>query len=87
MARNTPGLSHNPRIVAIAVVHHEALLLLLRLSEIHLAPKRPTARFRADKEEVAAQKIAGALEALGAGAQDLALCQAAAGGDLLFLEA
>jgi hypothetical protein len=51
------------------------------------APKRPTARFPADKEEVAAQKIAGALEALGAGAEDLALCQAAAGGDLLFLEA
>ena len=44
-------------------------------------------RFPADKEEVAAQKIAEALDALGAGPEDLALCQAAAGGDLLFLEA
>jgi hypothetical protein len=41
----------------------------------------------ADKEAAAAQKIAQALDALGAGAGDLALCQAAAGGDLLFLEA
>jgi tetratricopeptide (TPR) repeat protein len=51
------------------------------------APKRPTARFPADKEELAAQKIAEALEALGTGTEDLALCQAASGGDLLFLEA
>ena len=44
-------------------------------------------RFPADKEAIAAQKIAEALDALGAGPEDLALCQAAAGGDLLFLEA
>jgi tetratricopeptide (TPR) repeat protein len=48
---------------------------------------RPTPRFPADKENVAAQKIAEALEALRTGGEDLALCQAAAGGDQLFLEA
>ncbi len=51
------------------------------------APNRPTPRFPADKEVIAAQKIAEALDQLGAGPDDLALCQAAAGGDLLFLEA
>lgn len=51
------------------------------------APDRATPRFPADKEAAAAQKIAQALDALGAGASDLALSQAAAGGDLLFLEA
>jgi tetratricopeptide (TPR) repeat protein len=51
------------------------------------APDRPTPRFPADKEDIAAQKIGEALDALGAGPEDLALCQAAAGGDLLFLEA
>ena len=51
------------------------------------APDRPTPRFPADKEPIAAQKIAEALDQLGAGPDDLALCQAAAGGDLLFLEA
>ena len=51
------------------------------------APGRPTARFPADKEAIAAQKIAEVLAALAAGPDDLALCQAAAGGDLLFVEA
>jgi tetratricopeptide (TPR) repeat protein len=51
------------------------------------APGRPDARFPADKEPIAAQKIAEALGSLEAGPDDLALCQAAAGGDLLFLEA
>jgi tetratricopeptide (TPR) repeat protein len=51
------------------------------------APDRPEPRFPADKEAIAAQKIAEALEQLGAGPEDLAFCQAAAGGDLLFLEA
>lgn len=50
------------------------------------APDRPTPRFPADKEPIAAQKIAEALTDLDAGSDDLALCQAAAGGDLLFLE-
>jgi hypothetical protein len=51
------------------------------------APDRSTPRFPADKEEVAAQKIAESLKAHRAGAEDLALCQPAAGGDQLFLEA
>ena len=51
------------------------------------APERLTPRFPADKEPIAAQKIAEALDQLAAGPDDLALSQAAAGGDLLFLEA
>lgn len=51
------------------------------------APDRPTPRFPADKEAVAAQKIAAALDQQQAGPDDLALAQAASGGDLLFLEA
>lgn len=51
------------------------------------APGRATPRFPADKVPLAAQAIAAALEALGAGAGDLALTQGAAGGDLLFAEA
>ncbi|HEX7153388.1 MAG TPA: TRAFs-binding domain-containing protein [Thermoanaerobaculia bacterium] len=50
------------------------------------APDRPSPRFPYDKEAIAAQKIGEALDALGAGPGDLALSQAAAGGDLLFLE-
>src|SRR5205823_666620 len=44
-------------------------------------------RFAADKEALAAAAIAGALERLGAGAADLAICGGACGGDLLFAEA
>jgi tetratricopeptide (TPR) repeat protein len=51
------------------------------------APDRKTPRFPADKEPIAAAKIAEVLNQLGAGAEDLALCQGAAGGDLLFIEA
>jgi tetratricopeptide (TPR) repeat protein len=50
------------------------------------ARDRPQPRFPADKETIAAQKIADALEQLGAGPEDLVYSQAAAGGDLLFLE-
>lgn len=51
------------------------------------APNRNPARFPLVKKDIAANEIAKALDKLGAGSQDLALCQAAAGGDLLFLEA
>jgi tetratricopeptide (TPR) repeat protein len=51
------------------------------------APGRTSPRFPIDKEAVAEQRIAAALDQLGAGSQDLALTQAAAGADLLFLEA
>jgi hypothetical protein len=51
------------------------------------APDRKEPRFPADKEAIAAEQIGAALDQLGANAEDLAFCQAAAGGDLLFLEA
>ncbi|MDI3491231.1 MAG: hypothetical protein PWP11_2508 [Thauera sp.] len=51
------------------------------------APDRASPRFPPDKEAIAAQGIAAALDALGAGPGDLALAQGASGGDLLFLEA
>ena len=50
-------------------------------------PGRNPPRFPADKEPIAAQKIAAALDQLGAGPDDLALTQGACGGDLLFTEA
>lgn len=51
------------------------------------APGRASPRFPAEKESVAAQKIAEALDQLGAGPDGLALTQGACGGDLLFTEA
>lgn len=51
------------------------------------APGRPTPRFPPAQEPLAAQKIAAALDQLGAGPDDLALTQGACGGDLLFTEA
>ena len=50
-------------------------------------PGRQPPRFPASKEPIAAQKIAEALQKLGAGPEDLALTQGACGGDLLFTEA
>lgn len=49
-------------------------------------PGRNPPRLPADKEAGATARIAAALDELGAGPEDLALCQAASGGDLLFLE-
>lgn len=51
------------------------------------APGRPAPRFPPDKKDIAKQKIVEALDALGAGPDDLALAQGASGGDMLFLEA
>lgn len=51
------------------------------------APGRTPPRFPADKVGLAARAIGEALDAQGAGPRDLAFSQAAAGGDLLFLEA
>ena len=51
------------------------------------APNRPTPRFPAAKEPIAAQRIAQTLDRVGAGPEDLALTQGACGGDLLFTEA
>jgi tetratricopeptide (TPR) repeat protein len=51
------------------------------------APGRQPPRLPAEKESIAAKKIAEALGKLGAGPEDLALTQGACGGDLLFAEA
>jgi hypothetical protein len=48
------------------------------------APKRPAERFPARLEASVARAIAGELDALGAGANDIGLCSAACGSDLLF---
>jgi tetratricopeptide (TPR) repeat protein len=50
-------------------------------------PGRDPPRFPPEMEDAAARAIEQALADLGAGPQDLAMSQAAAGGDLLFLEA
>ncbi|HEX5687952.1 MAG TPA: tetratricopeptide repeat protein [Ideonella sp.] len=51
------------------------------------APDRADPRFPAALESAAAREIGAAIDSLGAGNGDLALCQCAAGGDILFLEA
>jgi tetratricopeptide (TPR) repeat protein len=51
------------------------------------APDRPTPRFPPAKVDAAARRIAEELARLGAGPEDLAITQGAAGGDLLFAEA
>ena len=51
------------------------------------APGRPKPRFPASMVPAATAQIARALDELGAGPQDLALTQGAAGGDLIFTEA
>jgi hypothetical protein len=50
-------------------------------------PDRPTPRFPASKEKVAAKEIVRTFEQIGADASDLAICGGACGGDLLFAEA
>lgn len=61
--------------------------VLLFSGHVMDSPTRETPRFPPAAEALAAKAIANALEELGAGPEDVALCQAAAGGDLLFLEA
>ena len=51
------------------------------------APRREKPRFPPDKEPIAARALAEALADLGVGPADLAICGAACGGDLLFVEA
>ena len=51
------------------------------------APNRAAPRFPAEKVPAAADRLAAALDQIGAGPGDLSFSQAAAGGDLLFLEA
>jgi len=51
------------------------------------SPDRADPRFPADKEGIAAARIGEILDKLGAGPDDLAFAQGAAGGDILFAEA
>ncbi|MBK9327102.1 MAG: hypothetical protein IPN00_12550 [Hydrogenophilales bacterium] len=51
------------------------------------APGRASPRFPADGEAAAARAIAARLDELGMGAEDLAICGGACGGDTLFAEA
>lgn len=51
------------------------------------APDRKVPRFPAEKESIAAEKIAAVLDKLDANSEDLALTQGANGGDILFAEA
>jgi tetratricopeptide (TPR) repeat protein len=94
-------LSFRPENVAAGIATFDRALQKLRRPEDHWqprqvllfsghmidAPDRQTPRFPAGKESAAAQKIAEALDQLGAGPEDLAFAQGASGGDLLFLEA
>ena len=61
--------------------------VLLFSGHIMDSPTRAVPRFPEAAEPMAAKAITATLDTLGAGPEDLALCQAAAGGDLLFLEA
>ncbi len=66
--------------------HWQPRRVLLFSGHMIDAPNRLSPRFPAEKESVAAQKIAEALEQLDVGPEDLALTQGACGGDLLFTE-
>ena len=67
--------------------HQQPRHVLLFSGHMVDAPNRPTPRFPAEKELIAAQTIAEALDHLSAGPDDLAFTQGACGGDLLFTEA
>ena len=66
---------------------HEPRRVLLFSGHMIDAPDRTEPRFPADKEPLAAAAIAGVLERLEPGSQDLGICGGACGGDLLFAEA
>ena len=87
MERQPPALAApaiEPAHVALQVPPR---LVFLFSGHMVDAPDRAEPRFPAEKEGIAARAIAAALDQLGAGPGDLALAQAANGGDLLFLEA
>ncbi|WP_291991510.1 tetratricopeptide repeat protein [Candidatus Accumulibacter sp. ACC003] len=65
----------------------EPRLVLLFSGHMIDAAGRAEPRFPVDREALAAEKIAQTLDQLAVGPDDLALSQAASGGDLLFLEA
>ncbi|HEX9941455.1 MAG TPA: tetratricopeptide repeat-containing protein [Thermoanaerobaculia bacterium] len=92
-------LGFEPEKIAAAVRIFERALAQLRTPQAprqvflfsgHMIDKdRPEPRFPPDKdkESIAARAIAGKLDELGVGPEDLALCGGANGGDILFAEA
>jgi tetratricopeptide (TPR) repeat protein len=94
-------LGFRPENVEAGIATFDRALKKLAKPEEHWQPRRvflfaghmidalgrQPPRFPAEKESIAAQKIAEALDKLGAGSEDLALTQGACGGDLLFTEA
>jgi tetratricopeptide (TPR) repeat protein len=94
-------LGFRPEVVAAGITTFEQALARLNKPEEKWQPRqvflfsghmidatdRATPRFPNDKADIAAEKIADALAALGASEDDLALTQGAAGGDILFAEA
>ncbi len=66
---------------------HEPRQTILFTGHMVDAPDRPVPRFPATRVDAAARRIAAVLDEIGAGPDDLALTQGAAGGDLLFAEA
>lgn len=67
--------------------HEQPRRVLLFGGHMIDAPGRNPSRFPADKETLAAARIAETLDELDAGPEDLALTQGACGGDILFAEA
>lgn len=81
------ALSIVDREIARAAPPFRPRQVLLFSGHMTDAVTRPEPRFPDDKVAAGASRLAAALDQSGAGAGDLALCQGAAGGDLLFLEA
>jgi tetratricopeptide (TPR) repeat protein len=90
------GFRPDQTAVALAIVDREIARItppfeprqvLLFSGHMIDGPNRVPPRFPAAREGLAAERIGQALDQLGAGPGDLALAQAASGGDLLFLEA
>ncbi len=86
-AETTAALEILDREIARSTPPFEPRQVFLFSGHMVDAPDRAVPRFPADKEGIAAKKIAQALDAAGAGPGDLALTQGASGGDTLFLEA
>ena len=86
-AETAAALDIVEREISRATPPFEPRQVLLFSGHMMDAPDRPVPRFTPAMEAPAAQRLAQALATMDAGPLDLALCQAAAGGDLLFLEA
>jgi len=81
------ALSIVDREIARAAPPFRPRQVLLFSGHMTDATSRAQPRFPEEKVDAAAARMAAALDQSGAGPGDLALCQGAAGGDLLFLEA